>query len=65
MAEELTTAMHSEFLGDEVSYFDLRIASVFGAINRGFSKKEALAKYELTEQEYDDNIERVLNDDTW
>ena len=65
MAEELTTAMHSELFGDEVSNFDLRIASVFGAIKRGVDKQEALAQYELTEQEYEDNIERVLTDDSW
>ena len=65
MAEELTTAMHSELLGDEVSDLDLRVAAVFGSMNRGATKEEALAQYQLTEQEYDDNIDRVLNDDSW
>lgn len=60
MEEELTTAMHAEFLGDEISAFDLSVMGVCGAIRRGVPKKEALLKYELTEEEYDNNIERVL-----
>ena len=65
MAEELTTAMQSEFLGDEVTDLDLRIAAVFGSIKRGIPKAQALSEYNLTEQVYDKNIERVLSDTSW
>ena len=65
MAEELTTAMHGEFIGEEVSDFDLRIAAVYGALNRGVSKQEALTQYGLTVEQYDSNIQRVLADGGW
>ena len=61
MKEELTTLMHSEFMEGEMSRFDLMILSVFGAIRRGISKKEALKQHNITEDEYDTNIDRVLN----
>lgn len=53
--------MHAELLGEEISLYDLRVLSVYGAMTRGFNKTAALAKYKLTEEEYDNNIERVLN----
>lgn len=46
---------------DEFGILDTKIMGVFGAMQRGISKEEALAKYKLTEQEYDTNVERVLN----
>lgn len=58
--DELTTKMHAEFLGDEISEFDLRVMDVRGQISRGFDKAKALKENGLTEKEYDDNIERVL-----
>lgn len=60
MAEELTTKMHEELIGDEIPHFDLMVMGVAGAIARGIPKKEALRKYGLTEKEFDDNEERVL-----
>lgn len=61
MKDELTTAMHAEFLGDEINDFDLRIMSVYGAISRGILKQKALEEYNLTESEYDKNVLRVLS----
>lgn len=61
MKEELTTAMHEEFIGDEISHDDLRVMGVYGAMNRGFSKKDALARYNMSEEYYDANVERVLS----
>lgn len=61
MAEELTTAMHSEFIGDEIPRLDLEVMAVYGAMKRGLSKQEALAKYQMTEKVYDSNIDRVLS----
>lgn len=61
MAEELTTAMHEEFIGDEISHNDLKIMGAYGAIRNGASKVKALRKYGLTEGEYDANIDRVLS----
>lgn len=61
MKEELTTAMHEDFIGIEVPHDDLQVMAVYGAINRGVSKKEALKKYHISEKHYDDNIDRVLH----
>ena len=46
---------------DELGVTDTKVIGVFGAIRRGATKEEALKKYGLTEKEYDDNIDRVLN----
>lgn len=59
--EELTTEMHSEFIGDEIPKFDLYVMGVYGAVARGVSLKDALAKYGLTREEYESNIDRVLS----
>lgn len=48
-------------LADEVSVSDTKVMGVFGAMRRGATKEEALQKYGLTEKEYDNNIDRVLN----
>lgn len=61
MKEELTTRMHFEFLGEEISEFDLSIMSVYGAIQRGLTKEEALKSNGVTEEDYDANVERVLS----
>ena len=52
--------MHEEFIGKEIPNLDLRVMAIYGAMRRGLSKKEALSQYELTEKEYDTNINRVL-----
>lgn len=52
--------MHSEFIGDEIPLGDLKILGVYGAIRRGLTKTEALREYDISEKEYDQNIERVL-----
>ena len=56
--------MYDEAFGltaDEVGVYDTKVMGVFGAMRRGATKEEALEKYGLTEKEYDDNIDRVLN----
>ena len=58
--DELDTWQHYEFVSDNVSEFDFRVAAAFGAMNRGVSRIQALQKYNLTEEEYDKNIKRVL-----
>lgn len=62
LKEELTTAMHSEFLNGEIPVLDLRVMSVYGAMNRGVSLKDALAQYRMSEKQYLDNIDRVLSE---
>lgn len=52
MKDELTTSMHSEFLGDEYSKEEWAAMGVFGAVNRGVTLKKALAEYGLTEKSY-------------
>lgn len=49
-------------MADEVGVADTKVMGVFGAIQRGATKEEALKKYGITEKEYDDNIDRVLNE---
>lgn len=48
-------------MADEIGVDDTKIMGVYGAMGRGLSKEEALKKYGLTEKEYDDNVDRVLN----
>ena len=60
MREELTTEMHQEFIGDEIPDLDIRVMGVRGATKRGISLEDALKRYNLTENEYLDNFERVL-----
>ncbi|MFG6385765.1 MAG: hypothetical protein K1V80_04760 [Muribaculaceae bacterium] len=59
--EELTTEMHSEFIGDEIPKIDLYVMGVYGAIARGVTIEEALKKYGLSREEYETNIDRVLS----
>lgn len=49
-------------MADEIGVTDTKVMGVFGAMRRGATKEEALKKYGLTEKEYDDNIDRVLNE---
>jgi len=58
--DELTTEMQYEFVSDEISHEDFKVFAVSGAIKRGLSKEEALARYKMTEEYYDANIERVM-----
>lgn len=62
MKEELTTKMHSELLGDEISNLDLRIMGIYGATGRGISLNEALKKYDVTREVYEKNLARVLSE---
>ena len=47
-------------LADDIGVLDTKVMGVFGAIRRGLCKEEALKKYELSEKDYDENIDRVL-----
>lgn len=61
MKEELTTDMHSEFIGSEIPKLDLYVMSVYGAVRRGSTLEEALKKHGLTSEVYEANIKRVLS----
>lgn len=50
-----------DLMCDEVGALDAKVMGVYGAMVRGISKGDALAKYGLTEEQYDANVERVLN----
>ena len=63
--EELTTSMHHEFVKDEVSEQDFKIASIFGAIKQGVTKEEACREHGVSITDYDANIDRVLSDPSW
>lgn len=58
--EELTTDMQYEFVDDEISYIDFCTLAVYGAMNRGLTKEEALKRYNMTAEYYDANIERCF-----
>lgn len=60
MKEELTTKMHSEFLKDSVSGTELKVMGVYGAISRGVSREKALAKYGLTDNQYEKLKDKYL-----
>lgn len=53
--------IHLDLMGEEVPELDLRIMGVFGAMKRGMSKNAALAKYKISAEEYDANVDRVMN----
>ena len=59
--EELTTEMHSEFLGKEIPKLDIAVMGVYGAIARGVSVDDALQRYGLTLEQYEQNVDRVLS----
>ena len=59
--EELTTEMHSEFLGKEIPKLDLTVMGVYGAIARGVPIDAALQRYGLTLEQYEQNVDRVLS----
>ena len=59
--EELTTDMHSEFIGSEIPKLDLYVMGVYGAVARGVSLDDALKKYGLTREQYEANKNRVLS----
>lgn len=61
LKEELTTEMHQEFIGHEIPDLDIRVMGVCGATKRGIPLEDALARYNLTEEEYQGNYERVLH----
>ena len=67
MEEELTTEMHYEFLEDMgVDKKDYMIFAASGMMKRtGCSKEEACKRYGISVEEYDANIDRVLNTDDW
>lgn len=50
-----------DLMCDEVGALDAKVMGVYGAMVRGLSKADALAKYGLTEELYEANVERVLN----
>lgn len=59
--EELTTDMHSEFIGSEIPKLDLYVMGVYGAVGRGLPLEDALKKYGLTREQYEANKDRVLS----
>lgn len=49
-------------LADDIGVSDTKIMGAYGAMARGMSKEGALKKYGLSEKDYDNNVERVLNE---
>lgn len=62
MKEELTTLMHSEFIGREIPIDDLLVMSVWAQVNRkGIALETACADCGISVKQYQDNVERVMN----
>ena len=59
MKDELTAEMHYEFFADFVPHDLFMVFAASGAIARGASKKEACQKYGITEEFYDQNLEKA------
>ena len=60
MQDELTAEMHWEFLEGEMTREEFLVMAVVGAMNGGTSKADALKKYGLSEEYFDENVERVM-----
>lgn len=60
MKEELTTLMHSEFFDNEDEKLEVLIMGAFARIRKGEDKMSVLKSLELTEEEYDSNVKRIL-----
>ena len=60
MQDELTTEMHWELMQGEMTREDFLVMAVRGAMNRGATKAEALKKYDLSEEYFDSDVERVM-----
>lgn len=64
VTDELTAEMHHEFVADKISFKDFMIYAAFCAMDDNKSnKKAALQRYNVSEKEYDENIDRVLKID--
>ncbi|MCM1071814.1 MAG: hypothetical protein NC391_09290 [Alistipes timonensis] len=51
-----------DLLTDDFGKLDAKVMGVYGAMVRGLSKKEALKKYGLTEQEYEDGYHEIFSE---
>lgn len=60
MKEELTTLMHSEFFDNEDEKLEILIMGAFARIRKGEDKKSVLQSLGLNEDEYDNNVKRIL-----
>ena len=60
LSEELTTAMHAEFMEDEMSPRDLAIMGCSAAVKRLRSLSAALKEYGLTKDEFLRELPRAL-----
>lgn len=61
MEDEFTTDMHYDMLQDEFSELEFAIMDIYGAIQRGIPKKEALKEHNMPEEVYDKNVKLVLD----
>ena len=59
MKDELTAEMHYDFFADSVPHDLFMVFAASGAIARGASKKEACQKYGITEEFYDNNLDKA------
>jgi hypothetical protein len=59
--EEFTTWDHMEMLKGEIPELDVLVMAVYGATRRGVNHEEALAKYGISLEQYEQNIDRCLS----
>ncbi len=60
MEDELTTLMHAEFMEGEISPLQLHCLDAWVRLRKGEPKQQALDANNLTEEEYDANIDAAL-----
>ena len=58
--DEFTPEMHYEMLQDECSHLEMMIMAASVHMRRGMPKAEALAKFHITERQFDDNYSKVF-----
>ena len=63
LTDEFTTEMHWEMMEGEIDREELLAWAAYGAINRGVSKADALANYNVSEEYYDQLIGKQTKQD--
>lgn len=57
---ELSAREHAELIGSEIPYSDLMVMAVWADVNNGENIDAALKKHGISEEFYDENVDRVL-----
>ncbi len=61
MKDDLTTERHAELMEGEATMQEMKYMGILGAMERGFSKEQALSRYGVSEVEFDTKGKEYLN----